>query len=266
MNWLNIENKTAIVTGGSSGIGGAIAKELCELGLNVVNADLQEGSYVHEKLVFCQTDVTSLESVNKVVETTIDLFGTIDALINNAGINMPALLVDEVLSENGKFQVNEQLFNKMVAINQKGVYLMGQAVGRIMVGQGKGVIINMSSECGLEGSEGQSVYAATKAAVNSFTRSWAKELGKKGIRVVGIAPGIMEETGLRTEEYETALAYTRGITVEELRAGYTNLKTIPIGRVGKLSEVADLVAYFISERSSYIDGVTVNIAGGKTRG
>lgn len=155
---------------------------------------------------------------------------------------------------------------KMIDINQKGVYLMGQAVANQMVVQGYGVIINMSSECGIEGSEGQSVYAATKAAVNSFTRSWAKELGKKGVRVVGIAPGIMEETGLRTLEYETALAYTRGISVEQLRSGYTNNKTIPLGREGKLTEVADLVAYFISNRSSYIDGVTVNVAGGKTRG
>ena len=124
----------------------------------------------------------------------------------------------------------------------------------------------MSSECGLEGSEGQSIYAATKAAVNSLTRSWAKELGKKNVRVVGVAPGIMEATGLRTIEYETALSYTRDITIEQLRSGYTNFKSIPIGRECKLEEVANLVAFFISDKSAYIDGVTVNIAGGKTRG
>ena len=84
---------------------------------------------------------------------------------------------------------------------------------------GKGVIVNMASEAGLEGSEGQSAYAATKAAVYSYTRSWAKELGKHGVRVVGIAPGIMEATGLRTLSYEEALAYTRGKTVEDIRAG-----------------------------------------------
>lgn len=266
MNWLEVNGKTAIVTGGSSGIGGAIVKELCELGMNVVNADIQDGAYTHDNLLFSQTDVTSADSINKTVALTVERFGKIDALVNNAGVNIPALLIDKELTENGKYQINEQIFNKMVSINQKGVYLMGQAVGHVMVKQGEGVIINMSSESGLEGSEGQSVYAATKAAVNSFTRSWAKELGKQGVRVVGIAPGIMEETGLRTLEYETALAYTRGITVDDLRAGYANTKTIPIGRDGKLSEVADLVAYFISERSSYIDGVTLNIAGGKTRG
>lgn len=266
MNWLEVEGKTVIVTGGSSGIGAAIVQELCELGINVVNADLREGAFTHQNLFFSQTDVTSPESVEQTVAATVEKFQTIDAVVNNAGVNIPALLIDEEMAEGGKFQINEQIFNKMIAINQKGVYLMGQAVGRVMVEQGYGVIINMSSECGLEGSEGQSVYAATKAAVNSFTRSWAKELGKKGVRVVGIAPGIMEETGLRTPEYEKALAYTRGISVEQLRAGYTNTKTIPLGRDGKLSEVADLVAYFVSNRSSYVDGVTLNVAGGKTRG
>ncbi|MRF83130.1 SDR family NAD(P)-dependent oxidoreductase, partial [Escherichia coli] len=89
---------------------------------------------------------------------------------------------------------------------------------------------------GLEGSEGQSCYAATKAALNSFTRSWSKELGKYGIRVVGVAPGILEKTGLRTPVYEEALAWTRNIPVEQLREGYTK-NAIPIGRAGKLSEV-----------------------------
>ena len=92
------------------------------------------------------------------------------------------------------------------------------------------------------------------------------ELGKYGVRVVGIAPGIMEATGLRTLAYEEALGYTRGKTVEEIRAGYASTTTTPLGRSGKLSEVADLVAYYISDRSSYITGITTNVAGGKTRG
>lgn len=135
-----------------------------------------------------------------------------------------------------------------------------------MVRQGSGVILNMSSESGLEGSEGQSVYAASKNAVNSLTRSWAKELGKKGVRVVGVAPGILEATGLRTLAYETALAYTRGITIEQLREGYAKTSTTPLGRSGKLTEVANTVAFLLSDRASYIHGVTINVAGGKTRG
>ena len=265
MNWIDIEGKVVIVSGGSSGIGASIVEELCGLGAKVVNADLREGTFQHERLVFSETDVSSRASVERTVEKAVDLFGKIDAVVNNAGINIPALLVDEK-EAHSQYELQDDTFMKMVDINQKGVYLMSQAVGRQLVKQGSGVIINMSSESGLEGSEGQSCYAATKAALNSYTRSWAKELGKKGVRVVGIAPGIMEETGLRTIGYETALAYTRNITVEELRAGYSKTSTIPLGRSGKLSEVADLVVYLISDRASYISGVTVNVAGGKTRG
>ncbi|MBL1230494.1 SDR family oxidoreductase [Enterococcus sp. BWB1-3] len=264
MNWLNIEKRVVIVTGASSGIGAAIAEELCELGAFVINGDINEGDYYHENLHFVRTDVTSRESVKQLVDFTISMYGRIDALVNNAGVNVPALLADK--KEHSEYELTDELFEKMTSINQKGVYLVSQLTGRVMVKQKKGVIINMSSEAGLEGSEGQSCYAATKAAVNSFTRSWAKELGKEGIRVVGIAPGIMEETGLRTLNYETALAYTRGKTVEDIRKGYSQTSTIPLGRSGKLSEIADTVAYLISDKASYISGVTINVAGGKTRG
>lgn len=265
MDWLNIKGRVVMVTGGSSGIGETIVKELCDLGMRVINADIQEGKFEHENLVFIKTDVSSRKSVEQTVERTIELCNTIHAVVNNAGINIPALLVDEK-ETNSKYELHDAIFDKITNINQKGVYLVGQTVGRVFVKQGNGIIINMSSESGLEGSVGQSAYAASKAAVNSYTRSWAKELGKKGIRVVGIAPGIMEETGLRTLEYETALAYTRDISLDQLREEYSKTTTIPLGRSGKLQEVADLVAYCISERSSYISGVTINVSGGKTRG
>ena len=122
----------------------------------------------------------------------------------------------------------------------------------------------MASESGSEGSEGQSVYAATKAAIYNMTRSWAKELGKYNVRVVGIAPGILEGTALRSGEYERALAYTRGITVEQLREGYEKM-SIPFGRTGRLSEVADTVCFLASDRAGYIHGTTVNVSGGKSR-
>jgi sorbitol-6-phosphate 2-dehydrogenase len=153
----------------------------------------------------------------------------------------------------------------MVSINQKGYFLCAQAVSRIMIKSGGGgVIINMTSESGLEGSQGQSVYAATKAAIYSLTRSWAKELGKHSIRVVGIAPGIVEITALRSDEYERALSYTRGITVEQLREKYEKA-SIPLGRSGKLSEVANTVCFLASERAGYIHGTVINVSGGKSR-
>ena len=183
-------------------------------------------------------------------------------LCNNAGINIPRLLVDE----GHQYELDEAVWDKVMNVNLKGLFFCAQSAARVLVRQRHGVIVNMSSESGLEGSEGQSVYAASKNAVNSLTRSWAKELGKKGVRVVGVAPGILEATGLRTLSYETALAYTRGITVEQLRAGYAKTSTTPMGRSGKLSDVANVVAFMLSGRAGYVDGVTLNIAGGKTRG
>ncbi|MDH6363243.1 sorbitol-6-phosphate 2-dehydrogenase [Enterococcus sp. PF1-24] len=264
-NWLKIKGMTVIVTGGSSGIGEAVVDALLEQEVNVANFDIQDNGKKHDRLLFVQTDVSSQENIEASVQNVEDYFGTVDGLVNNAGINIPRLLVDGD-KPRGNYELNIEVFDKIFDINQKGLFLMSQAVGRILITKKKGVIINMSSESGLEGSEGQSAYAATKAAINSYTRSWAKELGKHNVRVVGIAPGIMEETGLRTLEYENALAYTRGITVDELRAGYSKTSTTPLGRSGKLREVADLVCYYLSERSSYITGVTTNVAGGKTRG
>jgi sorbitol-6-phosphate 2-dehydrogenase len=265
--WLNLQDKVIIVTGGASGIGLAIVDELLAQGANVQMADIHGGEGQHEgnnHYHFWPTDISSAGAVSHTVDEIIQQFGRIDGLVNNAGVNFPRLLVDEKAPA-GKYELNEAAFEKMVNINQKGVFLMSQAVARQMVKQRDGVIVNVSSESGLEGSEGQSCYAATKAALNSFTRSWSKELGKHGIRVVGIAPGILEKTGLRTPEYEEALAWTRNITVEQLRDGYTK-NAIPIGRSGRLAEVADFVSYLLSERASYITGVTTNIAGGKTRG
>lgn len=264
-DWLGIEGKTVVVTGASSGIGKAIVDELLDLGVNVANFDIADNGETHDNLLFQKVDVTSREQVEAAVAATVERFGTIDAVVNNAGINVPRLLVDPK-KPHGEYELDDTIFEKITMINQKGLYLVSQAVGRILVDKKDGVIINMASEAGLEGSEGQSAYAATKAAVYSYTRSWAKELGKHGVRVVGVAPGIMEATGLRTLAYEEALGYTRGKTVKQIRAGYASTSTTPLGRSGKLSEVADLVAYLISKRSSYITGVTINVAGGKTRG
>ena len=269
MSWLHLEGKTAIVTGGASGIGKAVVEAFLAQGTNVVVCDMNPEPPVFDetrgKMLYVVTDVTKRASVEAMVEKAKKRFGSIDILVNNAGINIPRLLVDPN-DPHGKYELDDSVFEKVTAVNLKGVYLCAQAVGRELVAQGHGVLINMSSESGIEGSEGQSIYAATKNAVNSFTRSWAKEFGKYGVRVIGVAPGILEATGLRTLAYEEALAYTRGITVDDLRKGYASTKTTPLGRSGKLAEVADLVVYLASERASYIHGVTYNVAGGKTRG
>lgn len=264
-SWLGLEGNTIIVTGGSSGIGTAIVDELLRQNVNVINLDIKKNEFQHAKLFFIETDLSSKFSIDQAVSRIMKQYTKIDGLVNNAGINMPRLLVDSSNRSNKK-ELTEQLLDRMYSINQKGLVLLSQAICRQMVIQGSGVIVNLSSESGLEGSIGQSIYAATKAAVNSYTRSWAKELGKYNIRVVAVAPGIMEETGLRTPEYEEELAYTRDIDVKQLRENYNNTSTIPLGRSGKLSEVADAICYLLSNRAGYITGVTINIAGGKTRG
>lgn len=264
-DWLGIKDKVYVVTGGSSGIGLAIVEGLIEQGALVANLDIRNSDLSHENLLFVETNVANHQAVKEAVSKVVEHFGTIDGLVNNAGINIPSLLMD-IKTEAGPYELDEDKFDRMVGINFKGLFFVSQEVARVLATKQAGVIVNMASEAGLEGSEGQSIYAATKGAVYSLTRSWAKELAKHGIRVVGIAPGIMEATGLRTIAYEEALAYTRGKTVEELRAGYGNTSTIPLGRSGRLSEVADLVCYYLSDRSSYITGVTTNVSGGKTRG
>ncbi|UCC98033.1 MAG: SDR family oxidoreductase [Phycisphaerales bacterium] len=271
MTWLNLDGKVAIVTGGACGIGKACSEGLAEVGCSVVVADVdgpgaeKTAASLKDRFggehVSTTTDVTSKASVVAMVQTTLEAFGQIDILVNNAGILIPRLLVDPA----GREELTEQIWDKMVAINQKGYVLCAQAATRVMIKSRRGgVIINMTSESGLEGSQGQSVYAATKAAIYSLTRSWAKELGEHNIRVVGIAPGIVEATALRSEEYERAVAYTRGITVEQFREKYEQV-SIPLGRSGKLSEVANVVCFLASDRAGYIHGTVLNVSGGKSR-
>ncbi|OVE73630.1 sorbitol-6-phosphate 2-dehydrogenase [bacterium B17] len=271
MSWLEIEGKVVIVTGAAAGIGRACAEGLAEAGANVVIGDINEEggneavAEITDKFggdhLFSSLNVTDKSSVDAMMVAVMDKYGKVDALVNNAGILIPRLLVDPA----GQEEITEDILDKMLAINLKGSFLCAQAAVREMLKQGSGVVINMSSESGLEGSQGQSVYACTKAAQYSMTRSWAKELGTQGVRVVGIAPGILEATALRTPEYERAVAYTRGITVEEFRAAYEKV-SIPLGRTGKVKEVADLVCFVVSDRSAYVHGTTLNITGGKSRG
>jgi len=272
MSGFKLENKVVIITGGASGIGRCIATRMAEEGARVVIADIDSraGSALASQLrqqaqggaaLFVETDVTDRQSVQQLVNACLKSFGSLDVLVNNAGINIPRLLVDP----QGQEEITEELFERMMAVNVKGTVLCAQAAARHMVQGGRGgVILNMTSESGLEGSQGQGVYAATKGALYALTRSWAKELGPHNIRVVGVAPGILEPTALRSEEYERALAYTRGITVEELRAGYEKV-AVPLRRVGRLQEVADVVCFLASEMASYVTGTVVNVSGGKSR-
>ena len=264
-NWLNLDNKVAIVTGGASGIGKSVALALKEANAQVVIVDVNvETGLLLDDMYCIQCDITNVKNVNCMVKSIVEKFGKIDILINNAGVNFPRKLVDDK-QEHLEYEINEKDFDFIFSINVKGAFFCAQACAKNMIKNNSGVIINMSSESGKEGSEGQSIYTATKGAIDSATRSWAKELGKYNIRVLAVAPGIMEATGLRSEEYKKALAYTRGASkYEDLNSDYSKL--IPLGREGKLYEVGNYVAFLASEKASYVSGTTINISGGKSRG
>ena len=129
-NWLKISGKTVIVTGGSSGIGKSIVESLLAQKVNVANFDISDSDLTHEQLLFVKVDVTSRADVEAGVEKVLERFGTIDGLVNNAGINIPRLLVDKD-DAHGQYELADEVFDKITAINQKGLYLMSQAVGRV---------------------------------------------------------------------------------------------------------------------------------------
>ena len=259
-SWLQLEDKTVVVTGAASGIGRAVALEFAAVGARVVAADREAdaGARVVTELAggadaghrFAALDVTDPDSVRALFAAAPR---PVDVLVNNAGINLPAALL----------AVDPDDIARTLAVNQTGMILCAQAAAAGMVAAGGGVIVNMASESGLEGSAGQSVYAASKAAVYSLTRSWAKEFGARGVRVVGVAPGPLEPTGMTGAAYMAALAKARGTSPEAIDRGYAS--AIPLGRPGTLAEVANVVVFLASPRASYVTGTVINVSGGKSR-
>lgn len=257
--WLDLENKVVIVTGGTSGIGQRMCQSFMEQGAQVVIADL----CVQEKMENClsiRCDVTRKDEVERMVHQVMETFGRIDILVNNAGISIPRLLVDD----RSKYELDDAVFDQTMNVNVKGSFHCAQACARIMLRQKYGVIVNVSSECGKEGSFAQGIYSASKAAIDSLTRTWAKELSPHGIRVVAIAPGPMEATALFNSAYIDAMCHCRHITKEEMQKNYDTVTLL--GREGHLEEIANTILFLVSNRASFITGTTINISGGKSRG
>ena len=242
-----LAEKVALVTGGSRGIGRAVALKLAEGGAKVaVNfagnlAKAQEVQAEIEALggevMLVQGDVSNFETVSGIVKKIVDAWGRLDILVNNAGITRDNLLI----------KMSEADFDAVIATNLKGVFNCTKAVTRIMMKQRSGRIVNMSSVVGLTGNVSQANYAAAKAGIIGFTKSAAKELASRGVTVNAIAPGFIstDMTAAVSEKIQSEM-----------------LDQIPLGRAGSPEDVANLAAFLVSEQAAYITGQVVNVDGG----
>jgi len=251
-------DKIAIVTGASKGIGRAIAIAFAKEGANVVvnyfkseddaNDVVKEINALGRAAVPVRADVSKIDEVKAMVKRTIDQFGRIDMLVNNAGVSTMGPLVD----------LTERDWDYNMDVNAKGVFLCCQAVARHMIGQRYGKIINISSAAGKTGARFLSHYCASKFAVIGLTQSLALELAPYRINVNAVCPGYVE-TDMQSRElvWEAKL---RGISSEEVKRGY--LGSVPLGRLGKPEDVAKIVVFLASAQSDYMTGQAINVTGG----
>ena len=260
--WLGLVGKVIVVTGGSSGIGANVVADLVNLGARVAIVDRQAPAE-STAATYLPCDIADKGAVEKAFAAIEEQFGRIDGLVNSAGVNRPGLLID-YLHGDPAHELSVEDLDFHMAVNVRGAFLCAQAAGRVMIRQRSGVIVNITSEAGVDGSHGQGAYSASKGALNSFTLTWAKELGRFNVRVIGVSPGINELTPMGSAEQRAALAYARGVTAGDLALDYT--KIIPLGRVGRIQEVSDLIVYAVSDRSTFITGTTLVVSGGKSRG
>ena len=235
---LNLKDKVVVITGGAAGIGRATAKRFADEGAKVVVWDLP------------QVDVTKADAVEAAVNDVIRQHGQIDVLVNNAGITRDAQLVKwkdgAVVST-----MDDAAFDAVVNVNLKGVFLCTRAVAQHMIKAGRGVILNASSIVGLYGNFGQTNYAATKAGVISFTQTWARELGRYGIRVNAVAPGFVGTDMVRAMPQKV---------VDAMAA-----KT-PLGRVGEPEDIANAYAWLASDAAKFVSGAVLSVDGGLVMG
>jgi 2-hydroxycyclohexanecarboxyl-CoA dehydrogenase len=245
---VRLEGKTALVTGGASGIGAATARRLAAEGARVAIGDLDEegaGAVAAELDGFaCAMDVADAESVRRCVSAAVAELGEIDVLVNNAGTDRFAFFVN----------TDEELWDFVLGVNLRGVLAVTHAVLPAMQQRRTGAIVNVASEAGRVGSQGSAVYSAAKAGVIGFTKAVAREAARYRVRCNAVAPGPIETPLLN------AAPALLGEVGERLKQAMVN--TTALGRAGEPEEVAAAIAYLASEDASYVTGQTLNVSGG----
>ncbi len=245
---MRLKNKVSIITGAAQGIGLATALKFAEEGATVVLCDLRADG-VDSALAMVRArgaqalgfavDVTDRAAIDAMVAAVKAQYGRIDVLVNNAGITKDARLQKMTLAQ----------FDAVIDVNLRGVFHASQAVLPAMVAQGSGVILNASSVVGIYGNFGQTNYAASKFGVIGFTKTWSRELGPKGIRVNAVAPGFVETPILATIPDKV---------LQQMR------EQVPLHRLGKPEEIANVYAFLASDEASYVNGAVIEVSGGMT--
>ena len=238
------KEKVAVVTGGASGIGLATTKKLLSEGANVVILDLKMDEEIinnlGENILYLKCDVSNEENVKNCIEEIIKKFNHIDYLVANAGIGGSASKPHEVSMDE---------WNKVISVNQTGIFLLNKYVINEMLKNGKGAVVNTSSMYGLVGSTTSFAYSASKGAINQMTRSLALTYARDNIRVNAIAPGYVDTPIL-------------SMVPDNIKEAMGN--ELPIGRLGKDTEIANLICYLLSDDASFITGAIIPIDGGFT--
>ena len=240
--------KTVLITGGSRGIGKAVAMKFAENGYQIIInyvSDKTDTEQLKKELLqvgaadilLIKADVSNSEDVKNMVKETIEKFEKIDVLVNNAGITKDNLLM----------RMSEEEFDKVIQINLKGTYLVTKEVTRYMMKKKKGSIVNLASVVGVAGNAGQCNYAASKAGIIGFTKSVAKELASRNIRANAVAPGFIETD-------------MTNVLKDEIKENINS--QIPLKRMGTAREVAELVYFLGEDSSSYITAQVINVDGG----